>query len=118
MAIDSKIFFPVNKSSFTSGDTIHIGGAAFGARRVASVDVTLDEGATWVPATIRNSLDQDFTWVFWEAFVVPRETGSLTIQSRAISSEGTVQPSKDMDYLDGTNSWPSVSIQVNEGSGN
>lgn len=116
MTIDSKIFFPLSKTNFSMGDSIKIGGSAFGARRIASVDVSLDDGSTWIPANIRQSLDEDFVWVFWEASVFPASAGTFSIRSRATAEDGNVQPKLDNTPLDGTNSWPSVKITVSEGS--
>jgi hypothetical protein len=116
MTVDSKIFFPGNNDSFYPGDSIRVGGAAFGARRISSVDVTLDNGLTWIPATITRSLDQDYVWVFWELMITPQESGTITISSRATSADGAVQPEVDTDHLDGTNSWPEVNIKVLNGS--
>jgi DMSO/TMAO reductase YedYZ molybdopterin-dependent catalytic subunit len=114
MAVDSKIFFPTSKSRFALGDSIRIGGAALGARRISKVEVTLDEGNTWIPATIRQSLDEDFVWLFWEVTVTPLKAGDLRIRSRATAEDGSVQPESDNNYLDGINSWPSVSVTVSE----
>jgi len=116
MTVDSKIFFPANNDRFNPGDSIRIGGAAYGARRISSVEVTLDKGMTWMPATITRSLDKDYVWVFWELMITPQETGTITINSRATSADDAVQPRADTDYLDGTNSWPEVSIKVQNGS--
>ena len=116
MTVDSKIFFPGNNDRFNTGDSIRIGGAAYGASRISSVEVTLDKGETWVPATITRSMDQDYVWVFWELMITPQEPGTITISSRATSADGAVQPGVDTDYLDGTNSWPEVSIKVLNGS--
>lgn len=112
MTVDSKIFFPGNNDRFNLGDSIRIGGAAYGARRISSVEVTLDKGLTWIPAVITRSMDQDYVWVFWELMISPQESGTITINSRATSADGAVQPGIDTDYLDGTNSWPEVSIKV------
>jgi DMSO/TMAO reductase YedYZ molybdopterin-dependent catalytic subunit len=112
MSIDSKIFFPVSHSRYTLGDTVRIGGSAYGSRRISSVDVTLDNGESWMPATIRQSLDLDHVWVFWEAQFVPGSAGSYTLRSRATALDGRVQPKLDNTPLDGTSSWPSVTIEV------
>ena len=116
MTIDSKIYFPESKSRFALGDSIRIGGAALGARRISKVEVTLDEGATWIPASVRQSLDEDYVWIFWEVYVTPPSAGAFTIRSKATADDGSVQPESDQNYSDGINSWPSVSITVFEDS--
>lgn len=112
MAIDSKIFFPPKRTSFSVGDSVRIGGAAYGSRRISSVDISVDDGQTWIPATIREEIDEDYAWVFWEVILIPQSTGSLTIQSRATGEDGSIQPRTDNVYLDGTNSWPTLSISI------
>lgn len=114
MTIDSKIFFPLNRARYTLGDTVKIGGAAFGARRIASVEVTLDDGTSWIPCTIRESLDQDHVWVFWETHFVPETSGDFFLRSRATDSDGNIQTKLDNKPLDGVNSWPSVKIVASD----
>jgi len=115
MAIDSKIFFPAKNSRIVLGDSIRIGGAALGARRISKVEITLDEGSTWIPAQVRQSMDEDHVWIFWEVYVTPQETGDVSIRSRATAEDGSVQPETDDNFTDGINSWPSVSVTVSEG---
>ena len=67
------------------------------AERISSVDITLIEGKTWIPATINQSIDNDYVWVFWEVNYTPQSGGLLTIRSRATGIDGTVQP-RDDDY--------------------
>jgi len=116
MTIDSKIFFPAKHDTFIIGENIKIGGAAYGSRRISSVDITVDNGKTWIPAIIKQSMDEDYVWVFWEANYTPISSGQLTIKSRAIGTDGRVQPQNDYYYLDGTNSWPSITLFVRDGS--
>jgi len=112
MAVDSKIFFPANNSTFTPKDTIKIGGAAYGGKRISFVEISLDDGLTWIPTTIRQRVDNDFVWIFWEFNLLPQPQGIITIRSRATTTDGIVQPWEDNDYLDGTNSILSITISV------
>ena len=59
-------------------------------------------------------MDQDYVWVFWEAVYSPQSEGPLTIRSRATGHDGRIQPRNDYIYLDGTNSWPRVTIVVKD----
>jgi hypothetical protein len=76
------------------------------------VDLSVDGGETWIPASILHSLDQDNVWVFWEALIIPQETGEMTIKARATSVDGSVQPEYDNRQLDGNNGWPSTSFTI------
>ncbi len=111
-SVDSKIFFPLNNAKFTPGDSIRVGGTAYGSRRIGKVEITPDDGDTWIQATLKQGLDQDYVWVFWEAFFTPQSAGRITIRSRATSGRGEIQPGSDNNYLDGTDAWPSVTITV------
>ena len=44
MAVDSKIFFPANDTRVTLGDSIRIGAATYGGRRISLVEIIVDEG--------------------------------------------------------------------------
>ena len=112
MAIDSKIFFPAKNDTLFLGGNQKIAGAAYGSRRISSVEITVDDGETWIPATIKQSLDQDYVWVFWEVDFIPQSVGTLSIRARAIGEDGRVQPRVDNLYLDGTNAWPRVTVFV------
>jgi DMSO/TMAO reductase YedYZ molybdopterin-dependent catalytic subunit len=112
MTIDSKIFFPANNTKFTLGDSVKIGGAAYGSRRISAVDISVDDGKTWIPTTIKQDLEEDYIWIFWEVILIPQSTGPLVVRSKATAWDGSVQPRVDNQYLDGTNAWPAVSISV------
>lgn len=114
MAVDSKIFFPQNLSRFNLGDSIRIGGAAFGGRRIAKVEITDDFGNTWMPAAIIQEIDEDHVWIFWKAIYIPQSSGSLYIYARATAMDGSVQPGTDDNIYDGTNAWPWINITVGE----
>ena len=112
MALDSKIFFPSNYHQMDLGESVRIGGAAFGKRRVASVEITIDEGETWIPADKYKRTAQEHVWIFWEVTITPKSPGTITLYSRAIAEDGTVQPREDKEHLDGRNSWPAIRIVV------
>jgi DMSO/TMAO reductase YedYZ molybdopterin-dependent catalytic subunit len=112
MAIDSKIFFPDNYTSIARGDTLYVGGAAFGGTRAARVEVTTDTGATWKEADIVRSMDADNVWVFWLAKLVFSRTETVQVFARATDIHGFSQPQTDTNYSDGINEWPSINCSV------
>lgn len=112
--VNSKIFFPEYGASAAPGETLLVGGAAYGGTRIAGVAVTTDDGATWTDAEIVESMDADNIWVFWEAKLLPVTTGTLVIKARATDIYGNMQPATDTSYLDGTNTWPYVSVEIVE----
>jgi DMSO/TMAO reductase YedYZ molybdopterin-dependent catalytic subunit len=112
MAINSKIFFPQSGVTIASGDTLSIGGAAFGGGRVAKVEVTTDAGSTWKQADIVKSMDADNVWVFWLAKLVVVQPGTIQIDARATDIHGKVQPATDPSGNNGTNSWPGITVSI------
>jgi hypothetical protein len=112
IAIDSKIFFPSTDTSIPPGDTLYVGGAAFGGTRVAKVEVTTDGGTTWAPADIVHSMNADNVWVFWLAKFVFAQSGSIRINARATDIHGNSQPQTDTNSLDGANDWPAINVSV------
>lgn len=112
MAVDSKIFFPSSGVTIASGDTLYVGGAAWGGTRVAKVEVTADTGATWMTADIVRSIDADNVWVFWLAKLVFSRAGSVQINARATDIHGLYQPQTDTTYSDGVDQWPAINASV------
>jgi DMSO/TMAO reductase YedYZ molybdopterin-dependent catalytic subunit len=68
-------------------------GAAWGAP-MAQVEVQIDDGP-WVPATIDRSEDAEFAWKIWSLEWANPSPGEHTIVSRAIDTQGNVQPTPD-----------------------
>jgi hypothetical protein len=118
MAIDSKIFFPSPGTAIASGDTLAVGGAAFGGTRVVKVEVTMDGGLTWKQADIVKSMNADNVWVFWLAKLLLLQPGTVQINVRATDIHGTSQPAADSSYLNGSNEWATVTVSVVDTSKN
>src|SRR6185437_10726976 len=70
-----------------------ITGAAWGAP-IARVDVRID-GGSWQPATIVEREDTAFAWTLWSVEWGHPAAGVHTITSRAIDTQGRVQPAMD-----------------------
>jgi DMSO/TMAO reductase YedYZ molybdopterin-dependent catalytic subunit len=68
-------------------------GAAWGGP-IARVEVQID-GGSWLPATIEERGDDARTWVIWTLDWEQPADGEHTITSRAIDSNGNVQPAPD-----------------------
>ena len=68
-------------------------GAAWGAP-IQRVEVRIDAGA-WVPATIDRSQDADFAWKIWSLEWANPAPGEHTIVSRAVDTQGNVQPAPE-----------------------
>src|SRR5205823_5510664 len=80
----SVITYPPPGTSFTVGSTVTITGTASdsGGGIVGGVEVSVDGGATWHPATGRASWS--YTWV-------PGAAGNFTVKSRAVDDSGNLE---------------------------
>jgi len=112
MLVDSKFFFPNNYHPVNIGDSILIGGAAYGGTRISKVEYTLNDGLDWHQAEIVKTVDFDNVWVFWVINLVATERGYITINVKATDIFNQTQPKTDPSFLNGDNSWPTLNIQV------
>jgi DMSO/TMAO reductase YedYZ molybdopterin-dependent catalytic subunit len=68
-------------------------GAAWGAP-IARVEIQIDDGP-WQPATIEEGQDARYAWKVWSLGWDDAAPGEHAITSRAIDTEGNVQPAPD-----------------------
>jgi DMSO/TMAO reductase YedYZ molybdopterin-dependent catalytic subunit len=112
IGVDCKVFFPADEETVALGDTVKIGGAAYGGARMEKVEYSADGGNTWAEASIIREQDEDYVWVFWKVDYVTSKKGRATIRFRATNRAGDVQPEEDNNFRDGTNSRPKIYINV------
>jgi DMSO/TMAO reductase YedYZ molybdopterin-dependent catalytic subunit len=73
--------------------THHIGGIAWtGHGRIVRIEVSIDEGKTWIEANMYQKSDHPYSWTFWDYTWEVNKKGEYTIMSRAFDSEENVQP--------------------------
>ncbi|MFX0011300.1 MAG: molybdopterin-dependent oxidoreductase [Candidatus Hermodarchaeota archaeon] len=113
MPIDSKIFYIEQYFEIQSGDSVIIGGAAYGGTRVSKVEVTINNGINWYEADIIKNVDRDNVWVFWSFQLKIVGQGLKTIYAKATDIFNQTQPKLDSIKYDGDNSWPFLNIIVN-----
>lgn len=113
MEVDSKIFFPDELTGWSVGDTVIVGGAAYGSDSIVSVEYSVDNGVNWKFADIIRRSDEDpLAWVFWKASFRVVDNREYVLRSRATDYSGQRQPLVDSFGLDGTNSSPSVRLKI------
>ncbi|MBT3632102.1 MAG: molybdopterin-dependent oxidoreductase [Candidatus Marinimicrobia bacterium] len=112
IATDSKILFPTNSSQFTLGDTVQVGGTAFGDSRISEVQLSINGGETWQATDIVKQVDSEQVWVFWASEIIFPDSGEYSIYTRAIDVIGNIQPEIDNERLDGVNNWPHVQVTI------
>ena len=77
-------------------DGYRIHGAAWG-KPIARVEVKIDDGP-WQPAELGEGRDDPHTWTFWH-LDWDASPGNHTVTSRAIGTDGEVQPSPEDPWL-------------------
>ncbi|HVU65822.1 MAG TPA: molybdopterin-dependent oxidoreductase, partial [Ktedonobacteraceae bacterium] len=85
--LTSRIDTPLDGSNVHARQTGYIAGVAFaGNQGISEVDVSLDAGKTWQPATLKRPLSP-LTWVLWEISWQPKP-GQYTVVVRAVDLQG------------------------------
>jgi DMSO/TMAO reductase YedYZ molybdopterin-dependent catalytic subunit len=113
LAVKSLITTPANGASVAAGK-IAVGGFAWaGENDITKVDISIDNGGTWMPAKLTGEQAR-FTWRRFEAEFTATKPQSYLILSRATDSKGNVQPAvaqwNPSGYL--WNQYDSVRINV------
>ena len=113
MPADCNIFFPQGDQSFQIGDTLVIGGAAFGGTRIEKVEFLADTSLGWQETEIVQAIDDDHVWIFWYKEIIFSEPAEYTIFFRATDIFGNVQEQNDTDVLNGNSRMPHIKVSVN-----
>lgn len=83
-------------AAIKAGAATALRGIAFGgASGVKSVDISLDGGATWRPATL-GSDEGKYSFRQWQTDITP-SAGPVTVMVRCTNSDGLAQP-KTMNW--------------------
>ena len=85
------------------GNKYRIYGAAWGAP-IETVEVSIDGGA-WQKATIDPEEDAEFAWKIWHLDWNNPSIGEHTVVSRAIDTDGNIQPAADSTYITGKHTY-------------
>lgn len=91
MVVKSVIVQPSQDMVVRRGPVIIEGVAWTGEGRIAKVDVSLDEGRSWLPTELLRE-DVPYAWRQWRVLWQAHESGPRTILSRATDNREHVQP--------------------------
>jgi hypothetical protein len=91
MVVKSVIVQPSQDMVVRRGPVVIEGVAWTGEGRIARVDVSLDEGRSWLPTELLRE-DVPYAWRQWRVLWQAHESGPRTILSRATDDRGHVQP--------------------------
>jgi len=108
----SRIDLPGHGSTLRRGSYLVQGLAFAGTRGIRQVEVSLDGGTTWFPATLEPLLSP-FAWVFWRYEWQVLVPDRYTLVVRATDGTGRVQTSIEQDpYPDGGTGLHEVTVTV------
>ena len=107
----SLIYYPSPQAQVS--DPIPIAGIAFaGDRGISKVEVSVDGGKTWNPATLKTPLSP-YSWVLWAYTWTPTNKGSTTVTVRAYDGAGNVQtPFAEQPFPNGASGLHSIQVTV------
>jgi DMSO/TMAO reductase YedYZ molybdopterin-dependent catalytic subunit len=93
--------------------TVDLGGIAYaGDRGITSVEVSTDDGKTWVRAEVKPPLGK-YTWVLWAALWQPAGPGTYTLKVRARDGTGVLQTAQEAPPLpDGASGYHTIRVRV------
>ncbi len=107
----SRIDTPHDGDLLVARPTSIAGVAYTGATGIARVDVSVDGGKTWTPATMRRPLDA-LSWTLWEYPWTPT-SGAHVLIVRAIDLDGNVQSYSPAPPLpDGASGYHAITVTV------
>jgi DMSO/TMAO reductase YedYZ molybdopterin-dependent catalytic subunit len=103
----------VPNSGFLNGKNIPIAGIAFaGDRGISKVEVSVDGGATWKTAIVKDPLSK-YTWVLWTSGFTAADKGDYKIIVRATDKTGQVQTSElEEPFPNGAGGYNQVNISI------
>ena len=93
IGVKSLIGKPTDGGTVSMGNVCVTGMAWSGQERIARVDVSSDNGATWESADIIGPSEK-YAWQKWHFTWSPPAPGDYTLMSRAVDERGNVQPMK------------------------
>lgn len=99
IAVKSAIARPAMHEQIALGKDYRIFGAAWASDdAVVRVEISTDDGATWVEAKLASG-PKEHAWRLWEFAWKPEKSGRYMLRSRATDSRGHTQPAEhDWNY--------------------
>ncbi|HTA50323.1 MAG TPA: sulfite oxidase [Verrucomicrobiae bacterium] len=92
LSVKSVIAGPSDGDNLRAGNVRVHGAAWAGEADIEKVEISIDGGATWIPAKLGHD-QAHYAWRLWAYDWKPAKTGDYTLLSRATDSQGRTQPS-------------------------
>jgi DMSO/TMAO reductase YedYZ molybdopterin-dependent catalytic subunit len=111
---ESSITFPADTDQVRAGQVVTLKGFAFaGARGINKVEVSTDNGQTWVEATVKPPRS-DTSWALWRLdWNVPSGSKTYILKVRATDGKGKPQISDLADsFPDGASGYHTISVRA------
>lgn len=111
----SKIVTPFYQSTVPVDEPTLIGGVAFsGDRGISRVEISLDDGETWMETDVEDPLSE-MSWVRWSYAWTPEEEQPYWILARAYEGDGTPQIEEEQSALpDGSTGLHEVVVTADQ----
>jgi DMSO/TMAO reductase YedYZ molybdopterin-dependent catalytic subunit len=90
IAPDSAIVAPAPEQQLPAGKSVEVWGRAWAAKGLRTVEVSVDGGQTWRPATLEAR--EGWSWQRFSYTWRPDEVGAITLACRATALDGATQP--------------------------
>jgi len=116
LRVKSVIASPLDGVQFDPGRPATIRGVAWGSEPVTSVEVSVDGGRSWKPASLNSSQRTRFGWRQWEFAWTPPRAAYYSILARARDASGNTQP-LDQEWNQSGYLWnvvPRVHVSVGD----
>jgi DMSO/TMAO reductase YedYZ molybdopterin-dependent catalytic subunit len=109
----SKFTTPSRRAAPKAGEEVGVGGVAYaGDRAIKGVELSLDDGKTWIAAETKPPLGP-YTWVLWGALWKPTAPGEYTLKVRARDGGGVLQTAQSVGTLpDGASGYHTIRLNV------
>jgi DMSO/TMAO reductase YedYZ molybdopterin-dependent catalytic subunit len=91
LQLKSIITQPLNDERLAIGPVTILGAAYAGEAQIGRVEVSIDDGKTWEPATFIGP-HEPYAWRQWQKVWEAKEKGTYTIMARATDTDGRQQP--------------------------
>ena len=111
----SRFDVPWNRAEIID-DSVLVGGVAFaGKRGIRDVEISDDEGESWVSVDDISEPLSDYTWVIWTKEYTPEQRGRVTLRVRATDGDGDVQTAEFRDTIpDGSSGHDKITVEFQD----
>jgi DMSO/TMAO reductase YedYZ molybdopterin-dependent catalytic subunit len=113
----SRVDWPRHRSKVTADESFMAFGVAFaGDRGIKSVEVSTDNGVTWLPAELEDATMAplgELSWVRWRVALTLAAAGSVRLAVRATDGDGATQSGEVTSSLpSGSTGWHRIDVEA------